>query len=138
MKKNRLIIEYDYDFHLLGLTSSAKFYKLAWALNQALQIDLIKAEDYKLDFLQDPAAFELYTHGDPDIQFWLFRNRSSSSESQYILPEYPHFDYIVKIPMESQSFAIKELTEALRDVNLIEYIGALDAKSLKSRDNFLE
>ncbi|MEJ2004194.1 MAG: IPExxxVDY family protein [Cyclobacteriaceae bacterium] len=138
MKKNRLIIEYDYDFHLLGLTSSAKFYKLAWTLNQLLGIELKKGEDYRLDLLKEPASFELYTFGDPEVQFWLYRNRSVSSDSQCLLPEFPHFDYIIKIPEESQTFILKELQEALREVDLIEYIRALDAKNLKSRDNFLE
>ncbi len=138
MKKSRLIIEYDYDFHLLGLTSSVRFHKLAWAVNQVLNIDLKKEEDYELDLLKDPASFELYTFGEQEVQFWLYRNRSVSSDTQYLVPEYPHFDYIVKIPLESQSFALKEITEALREVEWIEYIGALDVNSLKSRDNFLE
>ena len=138
MKKNRLIIEYDYEFHLLGITSSAKFYKLAWALNKALSIDLRKIEDYRLETVQDTATFELYTFGEPDTLFWFYRNRSVSHDTRFLIPEFPHFDYLVKIPTDSQSFAIKEIIKVLRDVDLIEYIGALDVKALKSRDNFLE
>ncbi len=138
MKKNKLVIEYEYAFHLLGITSSVKFYKLAWSINQTLGINLIKAPEYKLDLLQEPLLFEVYTFGEPDIQFRLFRNRSVSQESQFLIPEYPHFDYIIKLPSDSQSFALKEMVKVLRDVDLIEYIGALDVKTLKSRDNFLE
>ena len=138
MKKNRLIIEFDYDFHLLGLTSSVKFYKLAWSINKALHIDLVKAEDLELDILHDTAAFEMYTFGKPDTRFWLYRNKSVSNDSQYLIPELPHFDYIVKVPADSQTFAVKELTDALRDIEWIEYIGALEVKVLKSKDNFLE
>ena len=138
MKKNRLIIQYDYDFHLLGLTSSVKFYKLAWSINKKLGIELIKQEDYVLDLLDDRVAFELYTVGYPETEFWLYRNRSVSNETRHLIGEFPHFDYIIKIPQESQSFAKKEIIKALREVDLIEYIGALDVETLKSRDNFLE
>ncbi|MCA6073718.1 IPExxxVDY family protein [Fulvivirga sedimenti] len=138
MKKNRLVIEYDYAFHLLGISSSVKFYKLAWAINQKLAINLIKRADYRLDLLQEPLSFEVYTHGEPDTQFWLYRNRSVSQDSQFLIPEYPHFDYLIKLPSDSQSFALKEMVKVLREVDLIEYIGALDVKTLKSRDNFLE
>ena len=42
MRKSKLIIEYEYDFNLIGLISTAKGYKLAWELNQALGIHLVK------------------------------------------------------------------------------------------------
>ena len=45
MKKNKLVIEYDFDFELLGILSSARGYKLAWEINQALGIQLVKQQD---------------------------------------------------------------------------------------------
>jgi hypothetical protein len=42
MKKSKLLIDYEFDFELLGLSASAKGYKLAWELNQVLGIQLVK------------------------------------------------------------------------------------------------
>ena len=50
MKKSRLDIEYDFDFELLGIHSSARGYKLAWEINQALGIQLVKQPDLVVGF----------------------------------------------------------------------------------------
>ena len=50
MKKSKLVIEYEYDFDLLGLTSTARGYKLAWEINQALHVQLVKQPDLAVGF----------------------------------------------------------------------------------------
>lgn len=139
MKRNRLVVEYTYYFDLIGITTSVKFYKMAWELNRALNVDFVKEkEDYVLEFKDKPHKFELYTYPEQEPSLYLYRNKSSNSDKLYLIPEMTHFDYILKIPTESQSFSVKEITEVLRDLNMIEYIGALDVNTLKSKDNFLD
>ena len=138
MKRNRLVVEYTYSFALIGITSSVKFYKLAWLLNNALHIDLEKEQDFDLDGKKRVHTYECYSYPADEPVLVLYRNKSVSSDSEYLLPEMSHFDYILKIPSESQSFSVKEITEVLRDLDRIEYIGALDVNTLKSRDNFLD
>ena len=50
MKVNKLVVDFDYNFKMLGIISSAKEYKLAWSINQYLKIHLIKTEDINLQF----------------------------------------------------------------------------------------
>lgn len=138
MKKTRLVIEYDYDFELLGITSSAKFYKLAWSVNQALHIRLVREPDYELPLKEGTRYFGCYTFGGDEPVLWLFRNRSLENDKHYLAPELAHFDYILKFPRDSQSFAQKEMLQHLREVKCIEYIGAIEIDSLKSKDNFLD
>lgn len=138
MKRNRLVVEYTYSFALIGITTSIKFYKLAWLLNKALDIDLIKEGDFVLDLKNRQQAFELYSYPMDEPMLTLYRNKSVSSDTNYLLPELTHFDYILKVPEESQTFSAKEIAEVLRDLNMIEYIGALNVDTLKSRDNFLD
>ena len=45
MKRTKLVIDYEYDFNLIGIISTAKGYKLAWELNQALGIHLVKQSE---------------------------------------------------------------------------------------------
>ncbi len=138
MKKTRLVIDYDYDFALLGITSSVKFYKLAWSVNQALQISLIRISDYELPLKDETRQFGCYVFEKDDPQIWLFRNRSLENDKHYLAPEISHFDYILKIPGNSQSFAKKEILKDLREIKCIEYIGAIDLDALKSKTNFLD
>jgi hypothetical protein len=138
MKKTRLVIEYDYDFVLLGITSSVKFYKLAWSVNKALGINLVRIPDYELPLKEETQAFGCYVYGEEEPVCWLFKNRSLENEKHYLAPEYAHFDYLLKFPLESQSFAQKEILQDLREVKCIEYIGAIEIDTMKSRDNFLD
>ena len=138
MKRNRLVVEYTYSFDLIGITTSIKFYKLAWLLNNALGVDFVKEKDYILELKNKPNTFELYSFPESEPLLTLYRNKSVSTDAGYLLPEFTHFDYILKIPAESQTFALKEIEEVLRDINMIEYIAALNVDTLKSRDNFLD
>ena len=65
MKKSKLVIDYEFDFELLGIISSAKGYKLAWELNQALGIQLVKQPDLVVGFKNnEEKSFSFYAHRD--------------------------------------------------------------------------
>ena len=51
MKPIKLVVEYDFDFEIIGLITSLKGHKLAWMINNALKIELRKEEDINIDFL---------------------------------------------------------------------------------------
>ena len=50
MKKNKLNLTYEFDFELAGIVCNQKEYKLAWYLNAALNCDLIKQPDIRIEF----------------------------------------------------------------------------------------
>lgn len=138
MKKTRLIVEYDYEFGLLGIISSVKFYKLAWAINNKLNIRLVKEEDLMLDVKRNKSInFSAYSFRSEHSNFQLFKNKGEGVEKEFLIPEMSHLDYIIKIDENSQSFAIEEVLKALREVKWIEYIAVIDVENLKSKDNFL-
>ena len=138
MKKMRLVVEYEYEFELLGIITSVKFYKLAWAINQKLGIRLVKQADYTLEVKGGgTAAFGNYLFESDYSYFELYKNRAMEGENAYLVPEFQHFDYLVKIDAQSQSFAKEEILKELKEVSWIEYIAAIEVKKLKSKDNFL-
>lgn len=138
MKKTRLIVEYEYEFDLIGIIASVKFYKLAWAINKKLDIRLVKQPDYTIEMKgSNHPAFSNYLYQLESSCFRLFKNRSVEGENTYLIPELPHFDYVVKIDEQSQSFAKEEILKELKEVQWIEYIAAIEVEKLKSKDNFL-
>ncbi len=138
MKKTKLHIDHNYDFDLFGITSSAKFYKLAWAINSLLDIRLIKLDDYLIEGSDDlNLAFLNYSFEEDNCLFHLFKNKSPDNENKYLVPEMPHFDYILKFNGTFQSFAIEEVLKVLREVEYIEYIAPIPLGKIKSKDNFL-
>lgn len=138
MKKTKLVVEFDYDFELIGITSSTKFHKLCWSINKGLGIRLVKQDDFKLDH---PDGREMLfinsSFMDDSCEIVLFKNKSPDNDSHLILPEMPHFDYVLKIIGQFQTFAQEEVIKQLRDVEYIEYIAPISIDKLKSKVNFL-
>lgn len=137
MKKNRLEIEYSYDFELLALTTSAKSYKLAWELNRLLNIRLVRKPDLIVQVRSQYLTYSVHAHESPVNTLRLFRNKSNETESSknLLVPEYPHGDFIFMI--QGEELQSKRLREELRNIPSIELVAFIPLDALKSKDNFI-
>jgi hypothetical protein len=138
MKRNRLEIEYSYDFKLIGLTSSVKGYKLAWELNRTLNIRLLKKADLSmLTKSKEEATYSFHEHQTPLNTLRLFRNRPNEAQhaKNLLIPEFPHVDYIVMI--QGDELDGNRLQEELRGIPSIEWVAFIPLDALKSKDNFI-
>ena len=139
MKKKRLEIEYYYDFELLGVISTAKGYKLAWEINSMLSIRLVKQPDLILTAKnQTTVSHGYFSYETNAAMLKLFRNRPNEAESGklFLVPEYPHLDYILMVRGEDQ-LAVSPLQELLRNIPSIELIAFIPLDALKSKDTFI-
>ena len=138
-RKNKLEIEYSYDFELLGIRTSLKGYKLAWELNKILNTNLTKQQDLVIHLKKGlTTSFDHYAFKTPLNAVHLFRNRPADSENTTIelVPEFPHFDYIIMTQSE-ESLSGKRLKEYLRSVPSVELATLIPLSALKSKDNFI-
>lgn len=139
MKKNKLIIEYEFDFELFGIATAIKGYKLAWEINRILGIHLVKKDDLRVgvkknlevDFLH--YAFETRLN-----RLKLFKNKPVDAETgkYYLIPEFPHFDFILLTQMEEQSHK-SNIPELLKQISAVEYVSTIPVDGLKSKVNFV-
>jgi len=136
-RKKRLDVVFDYDFELFGITSPDKPFKLAWAINQALDLHLAKQDDLVVE-LSHKCLYTHYRHQQPAATFRLFRNRPADTELPHTLlvPEHPHLDYIfyqqgVDLP------GYKRLQEVLRNIPSVELACFLPLAALKNKDHFI-
>ena len=137
MKKTKLVVEYDFDFVLLGITTSLKAYKLAWELNQKLSIHLVKKESIVVGFKGMEKAFATHIHQTPRRFIRLLTNKLQDSDGKYLLaPEYPHFDYLVVIQDAEQSFA-ENILNAVRQIPSVELAAFIPLETLKTKENFI-
>ena len=116
MKKSKLVIEYEYDFELMGIISTAKGYKLAWELNQALGIQLVKQPDLVVGFKNsEEKTFSFYAHQTQLNRLKLFKNKPAEQESgkYFLIPEFPHYDFIILADMEEQ-YAQQQLIQSIK------------------------
>jgi hypothetical protein len=138
MKKNKLVIDYEFDFQLLGIISSAKGYKLAWHINHQLNIQLVKQDDLIVGFKKaDEKSFAHYSYETRLNRLKLFKNKPMDADSgkYYLVPEFPHFDFIILTQMEENS--LQAVLPQLREIPSIELLAPISLEGLKSKSNFI-
>lgn len=138
MKKSKLVIDYEFDFGLLGVTTAARGYKLAWELNQRLAVHLVKQPDLVVGFKNgEEKGFSFYAYETPLNRLKLFKNRPSEGDSAkyFLIPEFPHFDFIILAAME-EHYA-ENLVDTLRSIPAVELVASIPMEGLKSKSNFV-
>ena len=138
MKKSKLVIEYDFDFELLGITSAARGYKLAWEINQHLGIRLVKQPDLMVGFKNnEEKSFSFYAYQTPLNRLKLFKNKPGDQDSgkYYLIPEFPHYDFIILAAMEEHF--THSLLKHIRSIPAVELVASIPLEGLKSKSNFI-
>lgn len=138
MKKTRLDVVFNYDFELLGISSTARGHKLAWEINRVLKVDLVKKDDLKITGKDGDYFFAHYAHQSSVNSLQLFRNKANETDSKtaFLVPEHPKFDFIL-YSMGDDEVSGKRLQEVLRNIPSIELVAFIPLAALKSKDNFI-
>jgi len=139
MKKSKLIIEYEYNFELFGISSGAKGYKLAWELNQKLGIQLVKQADLVVGFKNNVEKnFSFYAYERQINRLKLFKNKTFENEvgKYFLIPEFPHFDFIILADME-EHYTHLQLIDLIKSIPAVQLISPIPLEGLKSKSNFI-
>ena len=141
MAKNKLVIEYEYNFDLYGIISISRDYKLAWLINQTLGIHLVKEKDVKIKFLNnEELIISNYLYNTEHTQFRLLKNKSEASRSdtlRYLIPELNRFDYLIMKKDNIGEADDVDWLSQIQQIKEVQYITAISVKKLKSRENLL-
>jgi len=71
MAKLTLEVEEDYDFELVGICSHAKDYRLSWEINNVLEFDLEKGENYEINIKGDNQSYSFFSFIDEFIKVFI-------------------------------------------------------------------
>jgi len=139
MKKSKLVIEYEFNFELVGLISAAKGYKLAWELNQALGIQLVKQPDLVVGFKNnEEKSFSFYDYQTQFNRLKMFKNKPSDADGgkYFLIPEFPHYDFIILADME-EHLSHQQLIHLIKSISAIQLAAFIPLEGLKSKSNFI-
>jgi hypothetical protein len=139
MKKTKLIIEYEFDFELFGLTTFLKGYRLAWEINRILNINLVKQPDLAVGFKNnDEKSFSFYAYEGLHNRLKLFKNKASENEpgKYFLIPEFPHYDFIILAAMEEQ-YSHQQLVNLVKTIPDVQLVAAIPLEGLRSKSNFI-
>ena len=141
MKTLTLDIEYECDFDLFGLVSSTRDYHLAWALNRALRLRLVKQPELPLDLLnQGRLVFSHYLHATETLSLRLFRNRSvapSVLKKPFLAPDIKEYDYLLAVSNGVGMLGAEEITRQLAALPQVQYVCQFDPNTLKYKENLI-
>ena len=139
MPKNRLIISPYYDFALFGIICATREYKLAWELNKAFSIRLVKQNDINLHFIKEGSvAFSNYLYESGNTQFRLIRNKSvyqSDNKITYLLPELQNFDFL--LIRKGMNRGEIEILSKIKGISLISFASQFPVNEIKSKENLI-
>ena len=139
MKKSKLVIDYEFDFGLWGVTTAARGYKLAWEINQHLGVRLVKQPDLVVGFRNnEERSFPFYAYQTPLNRLKLFKNRPADQDTgkYFLIPEFPHFDFIILAAMEEQ-YSHQQLMKLIKTIPSIQLVSTIPLEGLKSKSNFI-
>ena len=139
MKKSKLIIDYDFDFELIGLTATVRGYRLAWELNQVLHIQLVRQADLPVGFKNnEERLFSFYAFETNINRLKLFKNKPQDVETgkYFLIPEFPHFDFIILAAM-NDLYSPQQLLDLIKSAPSVQFAATIPLDGLKSKSNFI-
>jgi len=140
MKKAKLQIEPAFDFELLGIVSPIREYRMAWLVNQELELNLVKADDLELEFLNaEKLEIAQYFLSLPHGFIQLLKNKAinSTNQASYLIPELKNLDYFLLVQDETEELDLINFVKKLSQNPLVQSILRLDISKLISKENLL-
>jgi hypothetical protein len=138
MTKFQLDVDYDFDFRLIGISCHAKDYRLCWALNNqlGLQLEKIHRENAASGLKKNGIAIEsIYTYFDEENHsaYQLFYNKHNNN---LLLPEQKLADFLLTIDQMNEA-SFEELMKEIKKIDLVNTAFVIDVNTLKSKENLI-
>jgi hypothetical protein len=159
--KHTLHIEDDYDFLLIGIASHVKDYRICWAINEALSIDLTKVESLEIKDKKQttPSYFSFFKFDDQETfrEYAVISNISESKaakttanslfandlettdsmQKDFLIPELKNFNYLMVVKGELTEAQENDIISKLKSINLVVALLPIETSTLKSKHNLI-
>jgi len=158
MALHKLLVDdfYDDTYSLFAIHCTIEDYRVAYLLNQYLQINL-KRNPQDLDFKNATLSYSLYEWEDKNQQMtWnlvsnvckkeeysdtgtgpLFNAQSKIVRTHNLIPEFKKVNYLLKIDNDGNFINEKTIIQKIQKISQIAAVYSIDAMLLKSKDNLI-
>ncbi len=163
MGKHTLKIEYDYNFLLIGISTQEKDYRLSWAINNKLGIELSKQNSLEIkgkkQLTPSYFSFFLFENQDTFKEYAVIANLSESkasavqantlfqeseksvkghkNENEFLIPEQKQMNYFFIVRGELDGEESNEILNKIKGLNTIQAAVQIDVNSLKTKQNLI-
>ncbi len=138
MAVSKIKNELSFDYHLIGISTTLKEYKLCYHLNQLLNCDFRKLKD--LEFLPGDRSrkiqFSVFRAGGEEDknQFTVFSNKNMN---EVLLPEIGNFDYVMQINGKFEPAELKILVDGVKKFPEIILVVEVPLSKIKSKERLI-
>jgi hypothetical protein len=114
-------------FRVICISSHQNDYRLSWAINEKLKIDLTRSEDHQVvspkSNIKQTFSHYSYSQDQYEVSYHLISNKS---ENGYLLKKYNNIDYLLKISGELSNISMPELVTLLKEIPIVNTAFELD------------
>ena len=137
MIKGSNIEFYADKFELIGLVSSIKEYKIAWILNNSLNIQLKKEDDILIDLINnDQLSVSNFNYKLKKKYIRLISNKlnmNNNNSKSHFISSLSKFDYLLQFSENFFEFESFNIINELKRDNHIQFANFVDANKLKEK-----
>ncbi|MCK6648454.1 MAG: IPExxxVDY family protein [Bacteroidia bacterium] len=159
MAKHTLEIEFDYDFVLIGIVSHEKDYRLAWSINNLMDLQLTKQDSLEIKGKkQSTPSFFSFFHFDNEnefIDYAVIANLSEAkslagaentlfgtgegheTDTEYLIPEQKQISYFFVIRGEMDDDEVEDVIQKVKNIEGVQTAVRIDVKNLRSKQNLI-
>lgn len=119
------------NYSLIGIVSTCKEYKLAWILNNILDISLAKEKDEKINLINNELIYvSHFLYKRKKMYLRLISNKTTKS---HLITSLSNFDYLVQFSPNLFEFSSFDIINKLKSNNLIQFANFVDTKLIKEK-----
>ncbi len=135
--RNKLEVDIEFDFLLVGIYCHQMDYRLSWALNKHFRFEFKKKEDYRIKLSKGiEQSFSHYAYSD-EIKKRTYHILSNKSDKGLLAKEYPGIDYFMLIEGYYDDIPQEVLLQDLKKVPFIITCQFLNPDEMISKMNFI-
>jgi hypothetical protein len=132
------VVEDDYNFLLVGISSHENDYRISWAFNTQLKMALKRTHNLQIHNprVNEIQEFSIYRYTDSEtlLQYELLSNRCDNG---FLLEEMKNIDYILKISGDASKNFLVQLVNKIKKIDIITTAFEIDPQSLKSKKKLI-
>ncbi len=137
-KSHKLLLNDVYSFKLVGISSHENDYRLSWAINIALGIQLAKTNNLVIynKRTDENQEFSLYRFMDEEtlIQYHLIANRCDNG---FLIEEMTNIDFLLQITGDVNNQFLTTMIQNLKTSDIITTAFEINPDSLKSKKKLI-
>lgn len=123
------------EYYLIGIVSSCREYKLAWALERLFDISLRKEKNEKINLVENKTIeISFLISKDKNKYFKLISNKLLNNPfKSYLIASLSDFDFLIQFSKNYFDLSSENIITTLKSDNLIHFANFVDIKLIKEK-----